>query len=202
MITSRHHFFNPSPAELARTDRRLRARSLTSVRDGLDAGVWQGGEVTEVDDTRFAHDYRSGGALLWPDTTIPVPQLIITVATEVVKGERIESGDRAIWVPRNNVTKYRALCKAMEGAGLAETLPQVGGHLYVKYEKPTDLPPNLPITPRVPISWEMCYTPADDELTYIKDRLERLEYERHGTAREDIMWLVNEVERLRQLTRQ
>jgi hypothetical protein len=147
----RHPFFDPSPDKLRRINTIRRAPAITAGQDDLYKDIWRGGRVIDVDDTTFVRDFQTRKVKIDPDTHIPILQLIITVETDERDPDSPEdTGERTIWIGKNQLTKYQALCDAMETAGHPETLPQVGGDLRVKWSGEYSDHYHL---------WEMRYTP-------------------------------------------
>lgn len=137
-------FFTPSPHDQAikwiRGNDRPRVRTLSFHRRPVN--VWGGGTIVAVDDSSFAQEFGTHNVALWPDTTIPIRQLLVDVQTD----ERIDSFDdgmRRMWIKQENLytpngtwrrgTQYGMLIAALAEAGIPEQLPEVGGQLWMRW---------------------------------------------------------------------
>jgi hypothetical protein len=147
MTALTHPFFQPSPhdqAVLWRTGKAPRpsVRSLHFRDHPRD--VWAGGTIITVDDTTFALEFGTNAVAMWPNTGIPIRQLLIDVQTnDRDLHNRSDDGLRRVWIRQEDVyypngslrpgTKYGEFLLAMATAGIPGQLPEVGGQLWMRW---------------------------------------------------------------------
>lgn len=137
-------FFTPSPhdqamRQITRNDR-PRVKTL-SFRD-YPVNVWGGGLIVAVDDSSFAKRFGTSDVLMWPDTTIPIRQLLIDVQTDE-HADGLDDVVRRMWFKQENLyapngayrqgTQYGMLLAALAEVGIPEQLPEVGGRLWMRW---------------------------------------------------------------------
>lgn len=128
-----HKFFEPVPGDTPAMP--LNKAVSFSFSDPKSKGIWMGGRIVTIDDTRFVVDIPSRAVKTWPGTSIPIPTLVFHV---MACGE-----ERTLWVPKELLytddgliypgTRYRALREAMENAGQPEELPAIGWFLWMRW---------------------------------------------------------------------
>jgi hypothetical protein len=114
---------------------------IINFRDESTCNQWHGGTIIYVDDSAYVRNFVTDTIACWPDTSIPIDQLIIDVQTDNGVGRlffRHESMLDEYGQPKLG-TKYRALVEALESADHAGRLPMVGAQLWVRW---TNITPN------------------------------------------------------------
>ena len=134
-----HRFFDPALGDTLKHNKII----LFPFHDPTSEGVWHGGAVVEIDATHHIIDCLTKTIKCWPNTTIPILLLIFYV---MHNDER-----RSLWIPKDRLytdtgspylgTRYRALCEAMQAAGVPGELPSIGDELYMRWNGVADFAP-------------------------------------------------------------